>query len=99
MERKRRIEITLEREETFVVCKLATGAARSWCAGCAAEVEMLTPEEAALIAGVSARTIYRRIEADLLHFAETIDGLLLVCQKSLMDRLAADPRRLTTGGI
>ena len=83
--KRRKIEITFEREEVFVV-RRPTRPAAAWCAGCAAEVEMLTPEEAAVVAAVNARTIYRWTEAGLLHFAETADGLLLVCPASLAQR-------------
>jgi len=45
---------------------------------------MFTPEVAARLASVSQRTIYRWIEAGSLHFTETPDGGLLVCQASLL---------------
>jgi predicted site-specific integrase-resolvase len=44
---------------------------------------MLTPEEAAALAQVSSRTIYRRVEAGELHFAETPEEPLLICLDSL----------------
>jgi hypothetical protein len=50
---------------------------------------MLTPEVAARLASVSPRTIYRWIEAGALHFTETPDGILLVCQASLFTGRAA----------
>jgi hypothetical protein len=33
---------------------------------------------------VDTRTIYRRIDAGALHFAETSDGLALVCLNSVL---------------
>lgn len=44
---------------------------------------MITPSEAAAIAGVTVRTINRWVEAERLHFAETGDGLLLICPNSV----------------
>jgi len=44
---------------------------------------MLRPEEAALTAGVSVRTVSRWVEAKTIHFNETTDGLLLICANSV----------------
>lgn len=44
---------------------------------------MLTPEEAAQLAEITTRTIYRRAEAGRVHFTETADGALLICCNSL----------------
>lgn len=59
------------------------GPVQSWCPACAAEVEMITPNEAARIAGVSSRTIYRWIEEARIHFIENTSGSILVCAGSL----------------
>jgi hypothetical protein len=47
------------------------------------QVPLLTPDEAALLAGVSIRILLRRVEAEQIHFLETTDGRLLVCPNSL----------------
>ena len=47
---------------------------------------MLTPEQAGLLAGVTARAIYRRAEDGQVHFTETADGNLLVCSGSVEER-------------
>ena len=39
--------------------------------------------EAAMIAGLSAREIFRSVEEDELHFIEDQNGLLFVCIASL----------------
>ncbi len=44
---------------------------------------MITPHQAAAMAGVSSRTIYRWIEEAKLHFTEELDGVLFVCADSL----------------
>jgi predicted site-specific integrase-resolvase len=46
---------------------------------------MLHPNEAAITAGVSVRTVNRWVEADTVHFSETANGLLLICAKSVGD--------------
>jgi hypothetical protein len=44
---------------------------------------MLHPNEAAVAAGVSVRTVNRWVEADTVHFDETVSGLLLICANSV----------------
>jgi len=44
---------------------------------------MMTPNEAARIAGVSTRTIFRWIEEAKLHFIENSSGSLFVCVGSI----------------
>ena len=53
-----------------------------WCPACRRQVEMVTPERAARIAGVGARAIFRWIEADAVHFIEDC-GHLLICVPTL----------------
>jgi hypothetical protein len=88
---KRRIEITVETKRVLLMTR-GDAVGRGWCEACGREVPMLTPEEAGLVAGVSARAIYRRAEDGQVHFTETSDGALLVCSGSL------DENGLTTLG-
>jgi excisionase family DNA binding protein len=44
---------------------------------------MITPNQAAAIAGVSSRTIYRWIEESKIHFTEDSSELILVCVPSI----------------
>ena len=44
---------------------------------------MLHPDEAAVTAGVSVRTVNRWVEAETVHFDETLDGRLLICANSV----------------
>jgi hypothetical protein len=78
--KKKRVEITVETERTLIV-RQSGGGERGWCAECAA-FTLVAPPEAAAAAGVSVREVCRRVEAGRLHFAETPDGLLLVCLNS-----------------
>lgn len=79
---KKITEITIETEQVTIVRRQAEGV-ESWGDGCSAIVRMVTPEQAALLTHISARTIYRRVEAGELHFTETPEGLLLICLDSL----------------
>lgn len=45
---------------------------------------MLTPEEAAVLSGMSVRALFRQVEAGTLHSAETREGLLLICPRALL---------------
>jgi len=99
VEKKRTTIITSETHEVLIFRRPTAGSIRAWCAGCTAEAEMLTPEEAGLMARVSTRTIYCWAEAGKVHFAETPDGLLHICQQSMTERLAIPPPQLTTGEI
>lgn len=79
---KRRIEITVETTRVLLAERRSV-AVTAWCASCEGRVRMLTPEEAARLARTSARAIYRRVEEEKLHFAETEEGDLLICRDSL----------------
>ena len=81
---KRRTEITIEKERVLLIRRRHASAV-AWCASCHERVRMVTADEAARMAGVSPRTIYRWIEAERLHFIETPEGLLLVCINSLLE--------------
>lgn len=77
MNRTRRIEITVERRR--LVLQNATLPAPVFCPSCPTLVVLLTPEEAAALTGVSVRTVYRWVEAALVHYLETSAAQLLVC--------------------
>ena len=83
MRKRRRTTITVESSEVLVIRKPG-GSILAWCPGCVAETVMIRPEAAAVLTGLSTRTIYRRVEAGRVHFAETTEGALLVCLNSLL---------------
>lgn len=80
MNRKRRVKITFE--NTLLVVRRASQTL-VWCPECAARTQMISPEEAATLKGVSTRTIYRWVEVEHPHFTETSEGSLLICPNSL----------------
>ena len=55
----------------------------AWCGPCGIPSTFISPREAARLAGISAREIYRRVEADEFHSMDTEDGDLLICRNSL----------------
>ena len=82
MRLRRRFRITLTQVNDVTLA--GTGGRESWwCPRCADFVEMLTPEQAAAVAGVSTRHVFRWLEADRLHFVETASLSPLVCLASL----------------
>lgn len=56
---------------------------RAWCEACQNRVPLVTVDEAAKFAQVSSRTIYRWVEDEKLHSAETSDARLLICRESI----------------
>lgn len=96
MEKQKITTITSETHEVLVFRRLAAPPIRAWCAGCSAEAEMTTPGEGSIPGGVSERTIYSWVDSGKVHFAETPDGLLLICQKSLTEQLARPPLQIST---
>jgi hypothetical protein len=84
MRRKKKTEIIVEREQVLVIRRLDDRQPR-WCAECAEQAQMLSVDEGAALAQVSARAVYRWVESGQLHFVETEDGSLLVCINSLLD--------------
>lgn len=82
MKTKRTIELTFETSSISVLRRLARPVFH-WCDLCCGHVMMISPEQAAVQAGVTVRAIYSRVEAGQIHFLETSDGSLLVCVYSL----------------
>jgi hypothetical protein len=79
--KKKRTEITIETERMLFVS--SPKRVVTWCAACGARADMVPVDEAAILARVNSRTIYRWVEAEQLHSSETPQGLLLVCLNSL----------------
>jgi hypothetical protein len=82
MKRRRRLEITIERHEVTALQTVEIGL-RGRCSECRCEVNLLPPQLAAKAAGVSPRTVYRWVEEDRVHYRESSDGAILICENSL----------------
>ena len=79
---KKRTLITVETDRVVLINRLPSSPL-IWCAACAAEVRMVTVDQAAAVARTSSRMIYRMVEDNQLHFTETPDGRLFICLNSL----------------
>jgi excisionase family DNA binding protein len=79
---KRKAVITIETHSLTILQK-RTRSFLLRCAVCEAETQMVTVEQAARVLSVTQRTIFRLVESDRLHFAETPEGQLLICVESL----------------
>jgi len=83
MRRKKKTTIvTFESRERTMIHR-ARQSLITWCDQCSAEVLMVTPNEAAFIAGTDARAIFRKVESGQIHFIESANGALLICKRSL----------------
>jgi len=81
MTKTRRVRITIQTERLLVMSHGRS--LYSLCAACGDEVRMVTIDQAATLARLSSREIYREVEAGMLHFIETTEGSVLVCFNSL----------------
>jgi len=88
---KKRTEIMIEFDEVMVV-SARPDSVQAWCEQCCLNVLFVTPEQSSVVAGVSVRTINHWVEAGIVHFVETPNGLLFVCVESL--RFAESRRRV-----
>lgn len=80
----RRTVVTVETDRILVIRRRG-GPILARCEACARQVEMLAPDEAAVLIRAGARVIYRRMEAGRVHFTETADGRTYICLSSLQE--------------
>ena len=78
---KTRTEITFEVDRVVVLGR--HGSSAQWCPYCYKRVDMMTTDQAAIMARVSSRTIFQWADSGRLHSSETPEGLLLICPNSL----------------
>lgn len=83
MRKSRKSEKTIELHEFYVI-RSASGSLPPLCAECSTDGGfMVTPEQAAVIARVPLRVIFRWVELGAIHFIEGTDGSLAICLSSL----------------
>ena len=83
MATKRRTEKTVEIHEFYVI-RSASGSLPSLCGACdTGDAIMVAPEQAAAVAHIPVRMIYRWVESGAVHYQEKPDGSLIVCLMSL----------------
>jgi len=83
----KKLLITTEKHEIFVVRVNHPTTMRGFCPVCGTEVEMLTLDSAVRFSGSSGREVIRRLAAEEIHTIETANGHLLVCRDSLQTPL------------
>lgn len=91
MKNARRILITTESHEVFIVRFTGESDVRGFCPDCAAETQMLTFDESVIVLGESARRLIRHIESNAVHSIETASGHLLICAESLPNPIRETP--------
>jgi hypothetical protein len=79
---KRTTRLTIETRQVCVI-RRRQASHRAMCKACGEAVNLVTADEAAALAHISLRAIYRLIEAGKLHFTETSQEPLLICFNSL----------------
>ena len=79
---KRKATITVETERLLVFSN-SRSAIRQLCDSCEGEVDFITVEEAAALAGTTQRKIFHLAEAGRIHLLETAAGRALFCVNSL----------------
>ena len=79
---KKRTVVTIETGQRTVIRQRGRQTV-AWCERCRRQVLMLMPDEAAALAQISVRAVFRRVEAGALHFIETEAGTPFVCLTSL----------------
>ena len=82
MRKIRRTEVTIETDE-MVIIRSTQATMLPLCPQCCDAVPLITPEQAAEMASVTTRAIYRWIEEGRIHDVETPQGLILICPRSL----------------
>ena len=80
---RKQIVITAEKNETYIIRQKPRGPVRAWCGSCGEEIECLTVEQTVMLTGLSAREVFRLVEAEGIHFSETDAGNLFICPNSV----------------
>jgi hypothetical protein len=78
------IEITVETERLLIFHRQFR-TRRGWCVTCDCDVEMVSPVEAASLAGVTPSVIYQRAQSGEFHSGCTAEGEVFICLKSLRE--------------
>jgi hypothetical protein len=79
----RRTVITFEKLERCFYRLSDSAPVIEHCPECCAEVSWVTPDQAVVLTGLSLREIFRRVEANVVHFNEAEPRRLLICPTSL----------------
>lgn len=78
----RKKEVIIERTRSVTI-KLGSRSGERFCSICRKDMPFVTIDDAAVARQTTARLIFRLVEKNVLHFAETENGSLLICFASL----------------
>jgi hypothetical protein len=79
----RKTEKAVEIHEFYII-RSTSGSLPALCVECSTgDAIMVAPEQAAVVAHVPVRMIYRWVETGMIHYKEGPNGSLIVCLKSL----------------
>jgi hypothetical protein len=81
----KKILITTESHETFILRITDKKRAFGRCSECKQEVELMTVDRAVSVSGIRTSEVIRRIGTNEIHGIETESGHLLVCGESLLE--------------
>ena len=82
MAKTRKTEKSVEIHEFYVI--RTSGSLPALCGECGTgDAIMVAAEQAAVVASVPVRLIYRWVETAVVHYKEAPDGSIVVCLKSL----------------
>jgi len=93
---KKRTVTTIETHQ-IVIVRRPEGTILSRCPSCLKEVEMVSLEEATVLAGVNLLEICRRVSEDDVHLTVTENGGL-VCLDSLLKKVSVGDPGLNANG-
>lgn len=93
MEIKRKTEVFVRTKRRFVIHQ-SESTEQIFCPNC--NELMLAAETAAVLFGINRRAVYQIIEHGTAHFAETVEGAVMVCPSSLADFLDRDTKQLSS---
>jgi hypothetical protein len=79
-------QVTLETKRVQITRRLRSS--RSWCAGCARDVDMVGLEEASTLTGMMPAELLQWAGSGSWHFSHSLEGAQLICLDSLMKSLS-----------
>jgi hypothetical protein len=86
VDNSKKIFITTESHEMFILRMGSKGRAFGHCARCKQEVEILGIDRAVSASGLSTSKLMRKIDEGEIHGIETDSGHILICSESLAER-------------
>jgi hypothetical protein len=78
-------QVTLETKRVQIIRRLRSS--RSWCTECARDVDMVGPEEAGALTGMTQPELLQLAKSGSWHFSRSLEGRQVICLDSLMKSL------------